>query len=99
MTQEELEELENSSTSVSETVKLEELVKHESDGVTVPNTNTAFVEETLKSLNAGSGSQGDEGEGRDECPLCLDIMETPVLIPPCMHKWCVNGLIRVNLGH
>lgn len=23
----------------------------------------------------------------DECPLCLDIMETPMIIPPCMHKW------------
>jgi DNA repair protein RAD5 len=84
MTQEELEELENSSTSVSGTIKLEDLVKHESDGVTVSKTNAAFVEETLKSLNAGSGNQGDE------CPLCLDMMETPVLIPPCMHKWCAN---------
>ena len=93
MTQEELEELENSSTATSGTVKLEDLVKHESDGVTVSKTNTAFVEETLKSLNAGSGGQGDEGEGGDECPLCLDMMETPVLIPPCMHKWYANGLI------
>lgn len=68
-------------------------MKHESDGVTVSKTNAAFVEETLKSLDAGSGSQGGEGEGRDECPLCLDMMETPVLIPPCMHKWCANGLM------
>lgn len=99
MTQEELEELENSSTSASGTVKLEDLVKRESDGAAVSNTNAAFVEETLKSLNAESGTQGDGGEGRDECPLCLDMMEAPVLIPPCMHKWCVNGLVRVGLEH
>ena len=88
MTQEELEEFENSSTSTSATVKIEDLVKHESDGVTVSKTNAAFVEETLKSLSAGLGNRG---EGGDECPLCLDMMETPVLIPPCMHKWCANG--------
>ena len=95
MTQEELEELENSWTSTSAAVKLEDLVKHESDGVTVSKTNAAFVEETLKSLNAGSG---DQGEG-DECPLCLDMMETPVLIPPCMHKWCANRLNRVDSSY
>lgn len=92
MTQEELEELENSSSSTSGTVKLEDLVKHESDGATVSKTNTTFVEETLKSLNAGSGNEGDTSEGSDECPLCLDIMESPVLVPPCMHKWYVNEL-------
>lgn len=92
MTQEELEELETSSSSTSGTVKLEDLVKHESDGATVSKTNTTFVEETLKSLNAGSGNEGDKSEGSDECPLCLDIMESPVLVPPCMHKWYVNEL-------
>ena len=93
MTQEELKELETPSTSAGGMVKLEDLVKHESDWITVSKTNAAFVEETLKSLNTGSGSQGDGSEGRDECPLCLDMMETPVLIPPCMHKWYVNELV------
>ena len=95
MTQEELEELETSSTSADGAVKLEDLIKHESDGTTTSRTNAAFVEETLRSLNAGSGTQGDEAEARDECPLCLDIMETPVLVPPCMHKWCVSEPVRI----
>jgi len=99
MTQEELDELENSSTPASGTVKLEDLVKRESDGVTVSKTNTAFVEETLKSLNAESGTQRGGGEGRGECPLCLDMMEAPVLIPPCMHKWCADGHVHLGLGH
>jgi len=99
MTQEELEELEDSFTSNDGTVKLEDLVKRESDGVTVSKSNTTFVEETLKSLHAGSGTQGDEGETKDECPLCLDMMETPVLVPPCMHKWCANWFTHVDLGH
>jgi hypothetical protein len=87
MTQEELEEFELSSTSTSGVVKLEDLVKRKADGATASKTNAAFLEETLKSLNPGAGIRGDEGEVRDECPLCLDIMEAPVLIPPCMHKW------------
>lgn len=95
MTQEELEEFEDSPASAGGFVKLEDLVKHETDGVTASKTNVAFVEETLKSLNTGVGVQGEEG--RDECPLCLDIMEAPVLIPPCMHKWYVGGSVRVNL--
>lgn len=94
MTQEELEELETSSTSADGAVKLEDLIKHESDGTTTSRTNAAFVEETLRSLNAGSGTQGDEAEARDECPLCLDIMETPVLVPPCMHKCCKDCVVN-----
>ena len=97
MTREELEELEVSSTTTGEVIKLEDLVKHETDGAAVSRTNDAFVEETLKSLNTTAGPQGDEGEGRDECPLCLDMMEVPVLIPPCMHKWHVNRFVRVGL--
>lgn len=97
MTQEELEELETSSTSFSGAVKLEDLVRHETEGVTVPKINAAFVEETLKSLNTGIRIQEDDGEERDECPLCLDMMEIPALIPPCMHRWYVNRFVRVKL--
>lgn len=93
MTQEELEEFEESS---SGTLELEELVKREADGATGSKINAAFVEETLKSLTTGAGMQGDEGEGSDECPLCLDMMEAPVLIPPCMHKWYANKFVCVN---
>lgn len=96
MTQEELEELVNSSTTDDMTVELEDLVKRESDEASASKANATFVEETLKSLHAGSGSQGDEGEVRGECPLCLDMMETPVLVPPCMHKWYANGLALGN---
>lgn len=92
-----MEELEGSSTATGGVVKLEDLVKHETDGATVSKTNAAFVKETLESLKTEGRFQGDEGEVRDECPLCLDMMEVPVLIPPCMHKWYVNGIVHVNL--
>lgn len=23
----------------------------------------------------------------EECPICMDVMETPTIIPNCMHQW------------
>ncbi|KAK0198774.1 SNF2 family N-terminal domain-containing protein [Armillaria mellea] len=28
------------------------------------------------------------GEDTSECPICMDVMEKPMLIPECMHKCC-----------
>jgi DNA repair protein RAD5 len=41
----------------------------------------AFAEEVLSNLN---------GEQNEECPICLDIMQTPMIIPGCMHHRLVN---------
>ena len=36
------------------------------------------------------GVLSDLGEVSDsECPICLDVSEAPVMIPGCMHQWCV----------
>lgn len=32
-----------------------------------------------------------------ECPICLDVMEAPMIIPECMHQWCVH-LSSQSLG-
>lgn len=39
-----------------------------------------YAHTVLKNLSA---------ESDEECPICMDIMEDPVLIPVCMHKGCV----------
>ncbi|EGN93185.1 hypothetical protein SERLA73DRAFT_172337 [Serpula lacrymans var. lacrymans S7.3] len=31
--------------------------------------------------------------GNDECPICLDVMETPTIIPDCMHRCCKDCII------
>ena len=41
----------------------------------------AFAEGVLANL-------GDI-ESSEECPICLDVMQSPMIIPVCMHKWCV----------
>lgn len=37
-----------------------------------------FTEEVLANLMDAEAS---------ECPICLDVMETPMIIPECMHQW------------
>ena len=37
-----------------------------------------FAEEVL--ANLGEAEAG-------ECPVCLDVMETPMIIPVCLHQW------------
>lgn len=39
--------------------------------------NTAFMQNVLNTLASHS----------EECPICLDVMESPMLMPTCMHKW------------
>ncbi|KAL0951754.1 hypothetical protein HGRIS_008426 [Hohenbuehelia grisea] len=47
------------------------------------NTNT-FATNALANL------QDDE---TSECPICLDVMEVPVVIPECMHKSCKDCIM------
>jgi len=43
----------------------------------------AFAESVLANLAAPSDV---------ECPICLDVAEAPLIIPPCMHQWYVTSL-------
>jgi DNA repair protein RAD5 len=38
----------------------------------------SFAEEVLAHLTDAEAS---------ECPICLDVMETPMIIPECLHQW------------
>jgi len=40
----------------------------------------AYAESVLANLDISNDA---------ECPICLDVMQTPSIIPPCMHQWCV----------
>jgi DNA repair protein RAD5 len=41
-------------------------------------SKNTFAEEVLATLTDAEAS---------ECPICLDVMETPMMIPDCMHQW------------
>ncbi|KAI0049269.1 hypothetical protein FA95DRAFT_1489629 [Auriscalpium vulgare] len=49
----------------------------EDDTESTPNV---FAENTLHGLS--------ESGHADECPICLDVMEIPMMFPECMHKCC-----------
>ncbi|KAG2138689.1 SNF2 family N-terminal domain-containing protein [Suillus bovinus] len=34
-----------------------------------------------------------EHDSASECPICLDVMQTPSIIPPCMHQCCKECII------
>ena len=40
----------------------------------------AYAEAVLANL-------GQEDDA--ECPICFDVMQAPMIIPGCLHKWCV----------
>ena len=42
------------------------------------DSGASYAQSVLKNLSVDSD---------EECPICMDIMEEPVLIPLCMHKW------------
>lgn len=43
--------------------------------------NINFAETVLANLG------GDDDVS--ECPICLDVMDSPMIVPGCMHRWLV----------
>ncbi|KAG5643141.1 hypothetical protein DXG03_001531 [Asterophora parasitica] len=48
------------------------------------STKNAFAEEVLSNLADAKA---------EECPICLDVMETPMIIPKCMHQCCKDCIL------
>ena len=65
-------------------------------------SGTIDVQELIEKFGEGENSVGDSkvyaegvlanlGQEEDaECPICFDVMETPVILPDCMHQWYVQ---------
>ena len=49
--------------------------------------NTTYAEDILTNL----GQQEAE-----ECPICMDVMQSPVLVPGCMHQRYVDHMMRLK---
>lgn len=45
-----------------------------------PGSEPTYAQEVLNNLNSEDGFMS-------ECPICLDMMEMPMLLPRCLHKW------------
>jgi DNA repair protein RAD5 len=42
-------------------------------------SKVAYAESVLANLDTSNDA---------ECPICLDVMQVPSIIPACMHQWC-----------
>lgn len=59
---------------VSVNSMIKRFTEDEKDG----GNKNVFAEDVLANLSSDEAT---------ECPICLDVMENPVLIPECMHQW------------
>ena len=58
-------------------IDVDALVKQFGEGSDSANDNKVFAEGVLANL------EGEEGQ---ECPICFDVMDTPTIIPNCLHQ-------------
>lgn len=68
----------SSAGSVDVDTLIQAFKEEESSGTLVKGN--LFAEGVLSDLGEASVA---------ECPICLDVSESPVMIPGCMHQWCV----------
>lgn len=62
------------------TVDVNELIKRfANDEQEGESSGNLFAQNALKDL------QLDEADA--ECPMCMDVMQFPMIIPECMHRW------------
>lgn len=66
--------------SGSECIEIDSLVHDvaEQQASGASNMNMSFAKNVLSNLATSQ---------TDECPICLDVMETAVIIPQCLHRW------------
>ncbi|KAJ7044998.1 DNA repair protein RAD5 [Mycena alexandri] len=69
-----------------ETVDVNELIKRfANDDKAGEGSSNVFAQNALKNLEM------DEADA--ECPMCMDVMESPMIIPECMHRCCKDCIV------
>lgn len=64
------------------------MIKRFAEEESAGGTKNVFAEEALANLGVDTGQ---------ECPICMDMMDTPMVIPECMHQWCVRASQAVGV--
>jgi DNA repair protein RAD5 len=62
-------------------VDIDTLIKQFSDGEVSDGSRNVFAETVLVNLGEDDGL---------ECPICFDVMQTPMILPECLHQWQVD---------
>lgn len=68
---------ENISGQSTDNLNVNDMIKQFTQDEDGEQTGETYAQSVLKNLSV---------ETDEECPICMDIMEDPVLIPICMHK-------------
>lgn len=58
-------------------IDVKELIQRFGEGENVVGDSKVYAESVLANL----------GQEDAECPICFDVMETPTILPECMHQW------------
>lgn len=69
---------ENEPPSGSKRIEIDTFIHDVAEQQTPDAPNTSFAKNVLSNLATPE---------TDECPICLDVMETAVIIPQCLHRW------------
>lgn len=72
--------LKKAGSSKDEAIDVDELIRKFSNEDEGDNNN--FAEDVLSNLA--------QEDSKAECPICLDVMDMPMVIPQCMHQWYAN---------
>ncbi|OSD03366.1 hypothetical protein PYCCODRAFT_1366011 [Trametes coccinea BRFM310] len=70
--------------SGSNAVDVKELIERFGKGDNVAGESKVYAEGVLANL-------GQEEDA--ECPICFDVMETPAILPNCMHQCCKDCIV------
>jgi DNA repair protein RAD5 len=67
-----------SSSAGNTLVAVDDLVKDFTAGEATESSKTSFADSVVANL---------ETDDTQECPICLDVMQAPMIIPRCLHQW------------
>ncbi|KAJ7110331.1 DNA repair protein RAD5 [Mycena crocata] len=71
-----------------ETVDVNELIKRfANDEQEGEGSGNVFAQNVLENI--------DLDEADSECPICLDVMQSPMIIPECMHRCCKDCIVTM----
>ena len=71
--------LKKAGSSKAEAIDVDDLIKKFSNEDDGSGANNSFAEDVLSNLA--------QEDSKAECPICLDVMDSPMVIPQCMHQW------------
>ncbi|PFH49678.1 hypothetical protein AMATHDRAFT_147130 [Amanita thiersii Skay4041] len=78
------DEKENTPSKDDSVISVGELIQRFNSGKNLEGVSSVFAEQVLSDLG---------GDDCAECPICMDVMETPMIVPECLHQCCKDCIL------